>query len=76
MQKALSVALIIIGALLGLLFLAHFFALVTNTAGWISAGDWLSLGKRILTTFVIGALGYKSFIVGRRRLNEKAEAVT
>lgn len=72
MYKSLSVMLIILGVLLGLLFLTHFFSLVTNVVVWISAGDWLSLGKRILTTFVFGALGYRSFTAGRRRLREEA----
>ena len=74
MHKSLSVILITIGVLLGLLFLVHFFSLVTNIVGWMSDGDWLSLGKRILTTFIVGALGYKSFTVGNLRLKRKAAA--
>ena len=77
MHKALSVILIIVGALLGPLFLRHFLALVTNAVGWAANGDWLSLGKRALTTFVLGALGYKSLMASRRRLNgEVSDAAT
>ena len=72
MQKTVSVLLVTIGALLGLLFIVHLFSLITNISGWISSSDWLSLGKRFLTTFIVGALAYKSFTVGRRRLREGA----
>jgi hypothetical protein len=72
MHKTVSVLLILIGVLLGLLFLVHLFSLITNTVGWISSSDWLSLGKRALTAFIVGALAYKSFTVGRRRLREGA----
>lgn len=70
MYKTISVLLIVVGLLLGPLFLLHLFSLTTNIAGWVSSGDWLSFGKRILTTFIVGALAYKSFTVGRRRLKE------
>lgn len=70
MHKTVSVLLILIGVLLGMLFLVHFSALVTGTVGWISSSDWLSLGKRVLTTFIVGALAYKSFTTGRRRMRE------
>jgi hypothetical protein len=78
-HKTVSVLLIFIGVLLGLLFVVHLFVVhlfsfITNTVGWISSSDWLSLGKRVLTAFIVGALAYKSFTVGRRRLREGAPA--
>lgn len=75
MHKTVSVSLMFIGVFLGLLFVVHLLSLITNTVGWISSSDWLSLGKRVLTTFIVGALAFKSFIAGRRRLTEGA-AVT
>ena len=70
MYKTVSVLLIVIGVLLGLLFLVHLLSLITNIAEWISGSDWLSLGKRVLTTFIVGALAYKSYTAGKRRLSE------
>lgn len=67
MDKAVGVGLIILAVASGLLFLAHALQLISNMLPWISDGDWLSLFKRILTTFLFAAVAWKAFVSGKTR---------
>lgn len=67
MDKVIGVVFLVVAVASGLLFLAHGLQLISSALAWISAGDWLSLVKRILTTFLFAAVAWKAFVSGKAK---------
>ena len=67
MRKTAAVLFYVLAVFLGLLFLIHLAALLLSAISWIAENDYLSLLKRLATTFVLGFFSYRSFLAGKRR---------
>ena len=66
-DAAIGLIFVLIGVASGVLFILHGLQLSISAWNWISEGDWLSLLKRILTTFLFGAVALKATAAGKAK---------
>ena len=74
MNKPMGYFFLVLSVALGLLFLAHLLALISNTAEWVSHGaDYLPVVKRLFSSLIVGLLTYISFVSVRTRITDKTD---